>query len=136
MLVISSITKRIASTHASCFTVLLLNGTFIIANPLLTFVMVIFSFLFFALSAQISVLRSSTVFWLPQTSSKVPVWVMRKTLASLASSAQAGRCLACRRGHRAARRLAWRALPVQTGRLCGSKGQRVLTAAARGAGDL
>ena len=55
MLVISSITKRIASTHASSFTVLLLNGTFIIANPLLTFVMVIFLFLFFALSAQISV---------------------------------------------------------------------------------
>ena len=40
------------------------------------------------------------------------------------------------RGHRAARRLAWRAIPVQTGRLCGSEGQRVLTAAARGAGDL
>ena len=57
--------------------------------------MVIFSFLFFALSAQISVLRSSIVFWLSQTSRKVPVWVMRKTLASLASSAQAERCLAC-----------------------------------------
>ena len=51
-------------------------------------------FLFFALSAQISVLRSSIVFWLSQTARKVPVWVMRKTLASLASSAQAERCLA------------------------------------------
>ena len=136
MLVISSITKRIASTHASCFTVLLLNGTFIIANPLLTFVMVIFSFLFFALSAQISVLRSSIVFWLSQTSRKVPVWVMRKTLASLASSAQAERCLACSAATGLARRLAWRALPVQIGRLCGLGSQRVLTAAARGACDL
>ena len=36
------------------------------------------------------------------------------------------------RGHRAAHWLAWRALPVQIGRLCGSESQRVLTAAARG----
>ena len=57
--------------------------------------MVILSFLFFALSAQISVLRSLIIFWLSQTSPKVPVWVMRKTLASSASSAQAEWCLAC-----------------------------------------
>ena len=98
--------------------------------------MVIFSFLFFALSAQISVLRSSIVFWLSQTSRKVPVWVMRKTLASLASSAQAERCLACSAATGLARRSAWRALPVQIGRLCGLESQRVLTAAARGACDL
>jgi len=98
--------------------------------------MVIFLFLFFALSAQISVLWSSIVFWLSQTDHKVPVWVMRKTLASLASSAQAERCLACSAATGLARRLAWRALPVQTGRLCGLEGQRVLTAAARGACDL
>ena len=61
---------------------------------------------------------------------------MRKTLASLASSAQAERCLACSAATGLARRLAWRALPVQIGRLCGSESQRVLTAAARGACDL
>ena len=94
------------------------------------------SFLFFALSAQISVLRSSIVFWLSQTARKVPVWVMRKTLASLASSAQAERCLACSAATGLARRSAWRALPVQIGRLCGLGSQRVLTAAARGACDL
>ena len=41
------------------------------------------------------IVRLSIAFWLSRVACKVPVWVMRKTLASLASSAQAEWCLAC-----------------------------------------
>ena len=94
VLVISSITKRIASSDASSFTVLLLNGTFI---KLIDCLLVNLHFLHpcsspSRLSSMFAVLSG---LWLSKTADKVPVWVMRKTLASLASSAQAEWCLAC-----------------------------------------